>query len=236
MLNKKIEVIPNRLEVELAGIPPLPSVKAVPNWYKEIPQFCLGDKDFVARNGLTNATVKRCVPFLDSITSGYMFVLNNDVQIWWKDGEPIFEWGSGTRNIVSFHDAPQVANMPIPEGYYERPIKWVNDYMIKTPKEYSLYCMHPANRFDLPFLTFSGFVDTDMYENPIQFPFLLKEKWEGIIEAGTPLAQLIPIKRENWEINLKPYDEKRAYVGLENLKRKLERSYKNNTWAKKNYK
>jgi len=235
-MSKILEVIPTKLVIEIGGMPPMSATKTVPQWYRDMPQFALGDKDVILRDGLTNSTVKRCVPFLDAMTAGYSFVLANDVQVWWKDGSPKFEWASETRDMVSFHDKFQISGMPVPENCYETPIKWVSEYILKTPKDYSLYCMHPSNRFDLPFTTISGFVETDLYESPIQFPFFIKEGWTGIIEAGTPVAQLIPIKREDWLLEIKPHDEKRAYKGLQDLRRKIERSYKKQYWARKSYK
>jgi hypothetical protein len=46
-----------------------------------------------------------------------------------------------------------------------------------------------------------GVVDTDSYTAPVHFPFTLNDpKFEGLIPAGTPIAQVIPFKRNNWEM------------------------------------
>ena len=230
-----LEFIPRTEEVAVAGMPPVPASQTLPDWYKSVPNLARGSSELILRSGSNNATVKRCVPFLDAMTAGYTAVLANDVQVWWKDGVPIFEWGSPTREMITAHSPDQVPNVPVPEGYYHQPIKWSNDFIIKTPKNYSLFCMHPSNQFQLPFLTISGFVDTDSYETSVQFPFWLKEGWSGIIEAGTPVAQLIPIQREDWKSEVKPFDRVYAYRGLENLRRKIERSYKSQYWTKKRY-
>jgi hypothetical protein len=45
-------------------------------------------------------------------------------------------------------------------------------------------------------------VDTDTYTSPVNFPFTLNDpKFEGLIPAGTPIAQVIPFKREQWEMS-----------------------------------
>ena len=49
-----------------------------------------------------------------------------------------------------------------------------------------------------------GIVDTDTYKASVNFPFVLNEPdtFEGLIPAGTPIAQVIPFKRESWEISI----------------------------------
>ena len=55
----------------------------------------------------------------------------------------------------------------------------------------------------MPFTIFSGVVDTDTYQVPVAFPFVLKEpNFEGMIPAGTPIAQVIPFKRESWKMEI----------------------------------
>ena len=72
---------------------------------------------------------------------------------------------------------------------------------ILTPNKYSLLITHPLNRTDLPFLVSSGFVDSDKTQLSFgKLPFFLKEDFEGIIKAGTPYAQLIPIRRETFKL------------------------------------
>src|SRR5210317_840397 len=61
---------------------PLPSKKLVPNWYKKMPNFNGEIKNF------QRPTVKKCVPFLDSLTSGY-FLLNPMDIVFWKEKEDV---------------------------------------------------------------------------------------------------------------------------------------------------
>ena len=57
---------------------------------------------------------------------------------------------------------------------------------------------HPLNRYDLPFITSSGIVD-ETVSWAGTFSFWVKENFEGIIPYGTPMAQIIPFKRDSWE-------------------------------------
>ena len=94
---------------------------------------------------------------------------------------------------------------------------------------------HPHNRFDLPFYTISGIVDTDKYPFSVQFPFFIKENFTGIIKAGTPVAQITFFKRNKWFKTIKKYNEynlkKERFKFLSNI----ERSYKNLFWQRKDY-
>ena len=48
-----------------------------------------------------------------------------------------------------------------------------------------------------------GIVDTDTYNAPVNFPFVLNNiKFEGLIPAGSPMAQVIPFKRDSWEMEI----------------------------------
>jgi hypothetical protein len=228
---KKFIVRAETKNTELAGVLPKPAVNVIPQWYKDLPL----DKVKVGTDGLLNSKLKKCTPFLDAMTAGYMVTLSDDVFVEYVNGTPKVTW-RGTRTIVSPHTVEQTQGFPIPAGYVPIALKWQNEFSYELPKGYSFWCTHPANRLDLPFLTLTGLVDVDSYNLAVQFPFFLKEGFEGIIEAGTPLAQLIPIKRENWEIKRAPLDEDLAYSRYEAFRKKINRSYKSQYWSKKSYK
>ena len=54
---------------------PFPSRKFMPEWYKALPPKVNGE------NRLENSTIKRCSPFLDSMTVGWIIPLAADVEI-----------------------------------------------------------------------------------------------------------------------------------------------------------
>jgi hypothetical protein len=41
-------------------------------------------------------------------------------------------------------------------------------------------------------------MDNDKIKLPGSMPFFLREGFSGVIPAGTPFAQIIPFKREDW--------------------------------------
>jgi len=68
-----------------------------------------------------------------------------------------------------------------------------------VPEGYSALYSQPFNRFELPFLTTSGIIDNDKVKLPGTMPFFIIKGFSGVIPAGTPYAQILPFKRENWE-------------------------------------
>jgi hypothetical protein len=149
-------------------------------------------------------TAKRCPPFVDAMTYGFLIPLICDLEV--ENGE--FSWASDIpscgparfpRSPIGFHDASQVAGTPVfDEDRFL--IKFHNLWTIQAPEGYSLLFTHPANRFDLPFTTLTGLVDCDRYHDvPINFPAHWRDiSFSGTLPRGTPVAQCIPIKRESW--------------------------------------
>lgn len=221
--------------------PPEPANRNIPDWYKKTSLLMPGNKTRGSDKNspkTVNTTIKGCVPFLDSITSGYIFKATTDIEFRKENGEIRFTWFTPEHDTVTMHNPDQVYFMPEPYNGYSYPFKWGFQYIITTPPGYSTFFTHPINRHDLPFRTFSGVVDTDMYETAVQFPFqLLKFDSERIIiEKGTPLCQFIPFKRDNWKSEVKDISilemKQRSVRYLE----KIIKPYKARFWEKKQYK
>jgi hypothetical protein len=83
-----------------------------------------------------------------------------------------------------------------------------------------------------------GIVDTDTYTANINFPFVLNNpEFEGTILAGTPIAQIIPFKRETWKMsygNEKTLEENINATQL--IASKFFDAYKRTYWNRKEYK
>jgi hypothetical protein len=86
-----------------------------------------------------------------------------------------------------------------PTGYHEAHFAWWSDWAVEVPEGYCVLYSQPFNRFELPFLTTSGVIDNDKVSLPGTMPFFVVKGFTGIIPAGTPYAQMVPFKRENWE-------------------------------------
>jgi hypothetical protein len=198
MLNKNIKK--NKLKyfssVEFAK-PLSPSSDNIPEWYRKIPNFA-GKSPVIANNTKPNITVKTCMPFLDSMTTGYMINTWQDIQVIQDNGKALISWVMQPEPLI-IRDKNINNLMPVPSGYEDTHFSWMSHLNYQTPKGISMIVTHPLNRFDLPFLTLSGIVDSEDGMVGGQIPFFIKKGFEGIIPKGTPFAQLIPFKKENWE-------------------------------------
>lgn len=201
---------------------PVPASRFVPEWYRKM-------------NGVNSGimTVKKCVPFLDSMTQGYVITLPVDV-IWDSKNKKFLT--QAKFDVNADHHPEQVLGVDIGEEYDRQPHKWVNLWHVKTPKGYSTLFVHPLNRTDLPFHSFSGIVDTDTHPLVVNFPFVLKKDFDGLIPAGTPIMQVIPFKRDDWDA--KVIDTGKPHEGNSRSWEVLSPPfgwYKRNWWKRKNF-
>lgn len=186
-----------------AGTPeelgPKPASAFVPDWYKDLPSYISNDKKPTGE-GQTTATIKRCMPVFDSITMGYILVTPVDVWVSQKDGQPWYEWPAF--GPIQWHPVEQAPNYPNRNGHQVSYPKWINPWAIKTEPGYSCLFIQPMHR-QSPFTILPGVVDTDKYDAPVNFPFVLNNtSMEDLIPAGTPMAQVIPFKRESWKMKI----------------------------------
>ena len=193
-------------------------------------------KQKVFSNKEQNVTVKWCNPFGDALGAGYFIFLENDVQVRLENNKQIFVWTNGGNNFISQHTPSQISDELIPDNYSEQPWKFKNFWGIETPAGYSTMFTHPLNRTELPFITLTGVVDTDGYRQPVHFPFIIRKDFEGIIEAGTPIAQIIPFKRESWQSEILDFDADKVAEIEAGFRRKIFRAYKMLYWKRKEYK
>jgi hypothetical protein len=174
---------------------PQPASKFIPDWYKNMESYMGGDKKPTG-DGKTKATIKRCMPVFDAITSGYIIVSPADVYVRIKDGQQYFEWSS--LGLIAFHPIEQAPEHPA-RNKHSYP-KWMNHWAIRTPKGYSTMFVQPMHRESV-FTILPGIVDTDEYYAPINFPMVINDpEFEGLIPKGTPIAQVIPFKRDSWNM------------------------------------
>jgi hypothetical protein len=217
---------------------PKPSINLVPQWYKDQKLFSNGKNnliDSIKTNG--KSTYKLCVPLIDSITSGYMIVTPCDIlvtNIGTTEYTPSINW-SVDWQVADSQSKELLGNYPVPHGHSPISFRWSIDWKIKTPNGYSVWITHPSHRFDLPFTTLNGFVDTDKLPNRLFLPFFIRDGFEGIIKEGTPIAQIIPLKREQWISEKELYSEKNDFIFNNIMKTNFMRSYKNKFWTKKEY-
>ncbi len=176
---------------------PKPAGTIVPDWYKDLSSY-IGDKKQPNGDGNTSATIKRCMPVFDAMTAGYILFSPVDIWISQRDGQPWYEWPS--YEPIQFHPIEQAPNHPNRNGHKMSYPKWMNPWAIRTEPGYSVLFVQPFHRESV-FSILPGIVDTDKYDAAVNFPFVLNDiNFEGLVPAGTPIAQVIPFKRESWKM------------------------------------
>jgi hypothetical protein len=213
--------------------------KFIPEWYKKAETHFSSEEDLAIEEGTqkTSAGLKTCVPFLDAMISGYALVVPFDIYVGkTKDGDLDMKWNApqGWENFVEERPKESGSTMPRPAGHAPNHMVWSGRWGIKVPRGYSVLVTHPLNRQDLPFTTSSAIMDSDKFFGNGNIPFFIKEDFVGVIEKGTPFAQIIPIKRKRWKMihnsALKDAIQKHGHDV-----RKKEGTYKKKYWTRKEY-
>lgn len=191
---------------------PTPISEHIPDWWRDMPKT-------VASGGKVQppqVTIRSCVPFLDTLRTGYTIPMWCDLAIGLDaDDNAMLEWRPNRdpeavaeeRRWDGFTNPQTGTGMPGTENV-ENPNSFllINPWQIKTPEGYSCLLM-PVLNANLPLQFSAGIVNTDSYHNKINFPFFIKEKWRGVVKKGTPLIHIIPFKRDEWEHDVKVMTE-----------------------------
>jgi len=241
IMNKKIKFIASTELTYITEDPPVTAKSFIPEWFKNIPLDRQEGRDMNKKP----MTVKGCIPFMDAMTTGYMLCMPQDLEFRNENGIRKAFWGFEKYAKNIWEDNEPVAN-PEP-SYRTEGIAIPNEYeqelwrlpmypRVETPPGYSILVTHPFNRFELPFITFTGIIDTDLFNGTLVATIAIRKDFNGVVKKGTPVAQLMPFKRDNWvsEI-LPPYSgeivEKKSF----DLKSTIKKSYQLNYWKKKKY-
>lgn len=173
---------------------PAPASKFLPEWFRGLPRE-MGIPD---AHGLPGLTVRACLPVADAMAQGWIIPTPVDI---WTSRDPVF----GT---VKFHwdeavgFAPVAAHHPGQIGGHQppflgaQPYKLINPWRVVLPAGWSALFVHPLNHFELPFQAFSGTVDCDALDVPVNVPmFWTSPEPELRLPAGSPMVQVIPFER-----------------------------------------
>jgi hypothetical protein len=248
MLSNNIKFIAQDLIVEDKDLHPIPCKLNIPKWYKKL------------EHKITNKTIKGCMPFLDTLTTGYIlkapidfYIKHNSI----NDGERKTNFESPANLIpneyletinINFHNSqeihpPQQLGNECPFNQKNKNLpfhKILNPWIIKTPPGYSCLFLPPMNNTDDRFSIIPGIVDTDTFDAEINFPIIINgDKYpilETTIERGTPYVQVIPFKRDSWKMKIErksAHDQKKSRF-IQNIH--ILNNYKNIWWNKKSWK
>jgi hypothetical protein len=247
MFNKEIEFSAHEDYFAQKEDYPIPAKLNIPEWFKKL------------EHTVDKMTVKGCMPFLDSLTSGYLLKIPQDFHIKHNiennegqassfhnfalsDNESFISSKYINLNTnISNHPIFQLEGSPHIEKNKPFPFyKILNPWRIKTPKGYSCLFIPPLNNTDDRFSIIPAIVDTDSFINEINFPIVINgDKYpvlETIVEKGLPYVQIIPFKRESWKMTFKSIKQKQIYNTRVFYNLNIFNRYKNLFWKKKSWK
>ena len=207
----------------------------VPDWYKKIPKW--KNNEVLSQNAQINSTVKQCMPFLETLTTGYIIKLPFDIYVKNNNGAPFITWKPGDldKHMPSWRANVSDLNI-VPDGYFPLEYTWKLNCSLKVSKKYSMLITHPLNRNDLPFKTISGIIDGNFaVAHNGGVPFYIKNNFEGIIPQGTPIAQIIPFYNQSWLLQRKNGLVKESEKNVFKSNSIFSGFYKKNFWQRKDY-
>lgn len=223
---------------------PKPVIKTIPKWYKNADRFAkhptTGEHWEDPYNGGKIPTWKACPAVYDIMGAGYVYRTPCDIEFKENAYGQLEARVLDEKNKDFLQIRPAMPQFQVPMGYHENHFAWWSDWAVEVPEGYSVLYTQPFNRFELPFITTSGIIDNDKVNLPGTMPFFIKKGYTGILPAGTPYAQMLPFKRENWEseiIDDLPY-EKMAEINQKNSEKYRQPDggiYQREVWERRKY-
>ena len=208
MLEKNIKFKAPKQYLDLKQQFPEPIKLNIPEWYKKL------------KHNYHDLTIKGCMPFLDSLTTGYLLRLPQDFYLDhnYKDGDNYTSTlmpslvdnnncNLNTKDANTIHSPKQFDKSPMAKKNNHFPaFKIMNPWTIVTPDNYSCLFLPPMNNTDDRFSIIPAIVNTDTYNQPINFPIIVNgDKYpvqQTTLKKGTPYVQVIPYKRQSWKMNI----------------------------------
>jgi hypothetical protein len=247
MFEKIIEFISHKNYVDLKEDQPTPIKLNIPEWFKKL------------SHSIEKKTIKGCMPFLDSLTSGYLLKIPQDLKITHNKINPNTNQPDGFyrtgqlddqllyaksinlgKQTPDTHPPDQLEGSPYVEKNKKLPFyKILNPWIIKTPAGYSCLFVSPLNNSDDRFFIIPAIVDTDTFPNEINFPIVINgDKYpnlETVLKKGTPYVQIIPFKRDKWKMKIIGNNTEEMKKGKLFYELSLLHIYKNKFWNKKSW-
>lgn len=237
MFNKIISFSSNKKYLSLKENYPEHVKLNIPEWFKKL------------EHSPDAITIKGCMPFLETLTTGYLLRLpqdfhlkhncinNNDLRESSMNTAsiPISEVNLNDNFNKKAHPTQQLKGSPLIKKNLNFEFnKILNPWKIKTPPGYSCLFVPPLNNSDDRFSIIPGIVHTDKYKLEINFPFCVNgDKYpvlNTILKNGTPYVQVIPFKRESWKMEIKE-NKGRELIEFKFFL-KMFRNYQFNIWEK----
>ena len=192
------------------SLPPVPASKFWPEWFKKqkTPEVQMS-QELEDRGG--PKTVKSCPGILDVLNQGYIIPLWCDYKVvrvpstqeqpqgirWRMPGGQQSLFGAST------HPMEQMDAYPFSPDTFNGSFKFMNPWYVKTPPGYSCMFVAPYYNKHKNLEIMNGIIDTDLYHEAHINSFFTAPMGEEItFEYGMPICQVIPFKREDYEMEV----------------------------------
>lgn len=150
---------------------------------------------------------------------------------------PFEEYGEDKSPCIETHNWDQVGDQCDLKkfAFGKNLLKFVQPWQIKTPKGWSVHIKSPANNWETDIQLIEGVVDTDTYHANVHFPFVWtgSEEGEFVIKKGTPIAQVIPFKRQKTNHKVLPLDKEARHKAALLIETAFYDRYKRFFWHKR---
>lgn len=192
--------------------PVRPAKYFLPKWFKDMSDYIetsgnheKGKPSYFGKKGetakkFTNGTVKRCPAIVDLITEGFIIPMWADLLIQ-RDMDTLEYDNRSFPYSIEFHSAEQIKGWNLKKTDFKEAVKFINPWRIYTPPGYSVMFMTPTYQFEKRFTVLPGIVETDSYHH-VNFPSIWHTTKDAVIERGTPFIQVIPFKRDEWNLDV----------------------------------
>lgn len=187
---------------------PEPASRNLPEWYKKQPAEIKMATSY--QMGQVGSTVKKCMPIFDAMTAGYVFKAPCDIYLDGTNPNKLtYSIPASLKQyeeaLFATHHRDQYSEYPINSDREHKDLLRIMPFWsAKTPEGYATLVVPPLHGDLGPLRAIPGLIDTDKFITDGHFSFLVDRTFVGVVKRGTPLAQLIPFKREDWEMELVP--------------------------------
>jgi hypothetical protein len=223
-------IIDFMIQKELYGAieEPYPATKNMPDWYKSA-------SSELSEEHLGGNNVASCVPFFDSLTTGWIIPVPVDIEVSIdkETNHMNFDWESD----IEFVDAHsrETLTKHFPDDH-KLALQIYHKWAWAVPDGYSVLMTEPFNRMETRWKAMTGMVDADEYMGPVNGSLIWQDfEYEGIIKAGTPLFQVIPFKRDSLitegRVRERTDEEELEVTRTTNKVLNKNHYYKNHAWS-----
>jgi hypothetical protein len=216
---------------------PVQSANNLPDWWKKQPGYV----DGLSRDkGEYALTVKKCQAVFDAMTFGYYLKIPMDIFIDATGDKVVFKLSTPELDgqLLTHHIKEQILHYPVPDGYHDDVIRIHPMWIAETPPGFSCLFIQPMHSDNSPLFAIPGVIDTDRYPSDGYLSFFVKKGFSGLIKQGTPMVQVIPFQRNDWEANYLEDENSDDIIKVitTSVRTVFENAYRVKFWSKKTFK